>query len=102
MVQSTCSESTERYLLEFKLKNDSSDPDTPKPERLKSLGHLSNQFKKKTRLGSHHSEKKMEFLGQIQRKKPLFIIGKSNQPSNVKTVLTSPRNKLVCSPPCGI
>ena len=46
MVQSTCSESTERYLLKFKLKNDSSDPDTPKPERLKSLGHLSNQLKK--------------------------------------------------------
>ena len=43
-----------------------------------------------TRLGSHHSEK-MEFLRQILRKKPTFVIGNSNQPSHVKTTLTRPR-----------
>ena len=48
----------------FMFENDSSDPYTPKPEKIKkSFGHLSNLLKK-TRLGSHHSEK-TEFLRQI-------------------------------------
>ena len=42
-------------------------------KRLKSFGYLSNHLKK-TRLGSHHSEK-TEFLRQILRKKPTFVIG---------------------------
>ena len=41
-------------------------------KRLKSFGHLSNHLKK-TRLGSHHSGK-TEFLRQILRKKPTFVI----------------------------
>ena len=49
-------------------------------------GHLSNLLKK-TRLGSHHSEK-MEFLRQIQRKKPIYAIGSFNQPSQAKATLT--------------
>ena len=49
-------------------------------KRLKFFGHLSNQLNK-TRMGSHHSEKK-EFLRQILRKKPTFVIGNSNQPSH--------------------
>ena len=83
----------------FTFENDSSDPDTPKPEKIKSFGHLSNHLKK-TRMGSHHSEK-TEFLRQILRKKPTFVIGKSNQPSHVKTTLTRPRKGLVRSPPWG-
>ena len=72
----------------FTFENDSSDPDNPKPEKIKSFDHLSNHLKKKkTRLGSHHSEK-TEFLRQILRKKPTFVIGNSNQPSHVETTLT--------------
>ena len=56
---------------------DSSTPDTPKPEKIKKFWSLIKSFKK-TGLGSHHSEK-MEFLGQIQKKKPTFVIGNSNQ-----------------------
>ena len=41
-------------------------------------------------MGSHHSEK-TEFLGQILRNKPTFVIGNSNQPSHVKT--TDPPSK---------
>ena len=52
----------------FPFENDSSDPDTPKPEKIKkSFGHLSN-FLKKTCLGSNHSEKP-EFLRQEQANK---------------------------------
>ena len=52
----------------FTFENDSSDPDSLKPEKIKkSFGRLSNLLKK-TRLGSNHSEK-TEVLGQIQRKK---------------------------------
>ena len=68
-------------------------------KRLKSFGHLSNHLKK-TRMGSHHSEK-TEFLRQILRKNPTFVIGNSNQPSHVKTTLTRPRKGLVRSPPWG-
>ena len=57
-------------------------------KRLKSFGHLSNNLKK-TRLGSHHSEK-TEFLRQILRKRPTFVIGNSNQHSHVKTTLCCP------------
>ena len=57
-----------------------------KLKRLESFGHLSNLLKK-IHLGSHHSEKK-EFLGQMQRKKPTFVIGNSNQPSHMKTTQT--------------
>ena len=46
----------------YMFEKDSSDPDTPKLKRLKSFGHLSNLLKK-SRLGSHHSEK-TEFLRQ--------------------------------------
>ena len=60
--------------------NDSSDPDTPKPEKIKKVIYQI-MF-----LGSHHSEK-TEFLRQILRKKPTFVIGNSNQPSHVKTTL---------------
>ena len=81
----------------FTFENDSSDPDTLSLKRLKSFGHLSNHLKK-THLGSHHSEK-TEFLRQILRKKPTFVIGNSNQPSHVKTSLTRPREGLVRSPP---
>ena len=42
-------------------------------KRLKSFVYLSNLFKK-TRLRSHHSEK-TEFLRQILREKPTFVIG---------------------------
>ena len=83
----------------FTFENDRSDPDTPKPEKIKkSFGHSSNLLKK--RLGSHHSEK-MEFLRQIQRKKPIYAIGSFNQPSHVKATLTSPLKGLVHSPPWG-
>ena len=58
-------------------------------KRLKSFGHLTNHFKK-TRMGSHHSEK-TELLRQVLRKKPTFVIGNSNQPSHVKMTLTRPR-----------
>ena len=62
---------------------------TPKP---KSFGHLLNLLKK-TRLGSHHSEK-MEFLRQMQRKRPTFAIGNSNKPSHAKATLTCPQKGL--------
>ena len=81
----------------FTFENDSSDTDTLKPEKMKSFGHLSNHLKK-TRLGSHHSEK-TEFLKQILRKKPTFVVGNSNQPPYVKTTLIRPRKGLVRSPP---
>ena len=73
----------------FTFANDSSDPDTPKSERIKKFWS-SIKSNKKTCLGSHHS-KKTEFLRQLQRKKPTFVIGNSNQPSNVKATLTRPR-----------
>ena len=83
----------------FTFENDSSDPYTPKPEKIKSFGHLSNLLKK-TRVGSHHSEK-TEFLRQIQRKKPIYVTGSFNQPSHVKATLTRPLKGLVRSPPWG-
>ena len=84
----------------FTFENDSSDPDTPKPEKIKkSFGHLSNLLKK-THLGSHHTEK-TEFLRQIQRKRPIYVIGSFNQPSHAKATLTHPLKGLVRSPPWG-
>ena len=76
---------------------------------LRRTAQISEKFKKfllfikslkKTCLGSHHSEKR-EFLGQIQRKKPTFVIGNSIQSSHMKTTLTRLGNGLVLSPPCG-
>ena len=72
----------------FTFENDSSDPDTPKSERIKKICSFIKSIKK-TRLGSHHS-KKTEFLRQLQRKKPTFVIGNSNQHSHVKATLTRP------------
>ena len=63
---------------------------TPKPEKIEKFRSFIKSLKK----GSHHSEKK-EFLRQILRKKPTFVIGHSNQPSHVKTTLTRPRKGLV-------
>ena len=81
----------------FTFENDNSDLDSHNLvlslKRLKSFGHLSNHLNK-TRLRSHHSDK-TEFLGQIQKKKPTFVIGDSNQPSRVKTTLTGSRKGLV-------
>ena len=57
-------------------------------------------LKKDARLGSHHSEK-MEFLRQIQRKKPIYAKGSFNQPSQAKATLTRPLKGLVRSPPWG-
>ena len=74
----------------FTFENDSSDhPHTPKPEKIKKFWSFIKSLKK-TRLGSHHSEK-TEFLRQMQRKKPIFVIGNSNQPSHVKATLTRPQ-----------
>ena len=81
------------------IKNDSLDPDTPKPEKIEKFWSFIKSLKK-THMGSYHSEK-TEFLRQILRKKPTFVIGNSNQPSNVKTTLTRPRKGLVRSPPWG-
>ena len=81
----------------FTFKNESSDPDTPKPEKVKKFWSFIKSLKK-TRFGSHHSEK-TEFLRQILTKKPTFVIGNSNQPSHVKTNLTRTRKGLVRSPP---
>ena len=47
-----------------------SDPDTPKPEKIKKFWSYVKSLKK-SRLGSHHIEK-TEFFGQIQRKKALI------------------------------
>ena len=58
--------------------------------KIKKNGHLSNLLKK-TRLGSHHSEK-MEFLRQIPSKKPIYAIGSFfYQPSQAKA--TDPPSK---------
>ena len=68
-------------------------------KKLKSFGHLSNLLKK-TRLGSMRSEK-MEFLRQIQKKKPIYAIGSFNQPSHGKATLTRSLKGLIHSPPWG-
>ena len=84
----------------FTFENDSSDPDSLKPEKIKkSFGRLSNLLKK-TRLGSNHSEK-TEVLGQIQRKKPIYVIGSFYQPSHAKATLIRPLKVLVRSSPWG-
>ena len=57
----------------FTFENDSSDPDTPKPEKIKKFWSFVKSHKN-TRMGSHHSEK-TEFLRHILRKKPTFVIG---------------------------
>ena len=54
----------------FTFENDSLDPDTPKTEEILKKWPFIKSLKK-TRLGSHHSEK-TEFLGQMQRKKKTF------------------------------
>ena len=51
-------------------------------------------------MASHHSEK-AEFLRQMQREKPTFVIGNSNQPSHATATLTCPLKGLVRSPPLG-
>ena len=61
-----------------------------KPEKTKKIWSFIKSLKK-TRLRSHHSEK-TEFLRQILRKKPTFVIGNFNQHSYVKTTLTRPQN----------
>ena len=47
----------------FTFENDSSDPNSPKPEKIKKFLSFVKSLKK-ARLGSHHSEK-TEFLRQI-------------------------------------
>ena len=79
--------------------NKSSDRGTPKPEKIKKFWSCIKSLKK-TRLGSHHSEK-TEFLRQTQRRKPAFVIGNSNQHSHTKTTLTRPQKGLVRFPQWG-
>ena len=50
----------------FSFENDSSDPDTPKPEKIKSFGHLSNLLKKDA--FGIASLRENRILKQIQRK----------------------------------
>ena len=83
----------------FTFENDSSDPDIPKPEKIKKFWSFVKSLKK-TSLGSHQSEK-TEFLRQILRKKPIYIISSSNQPSHVKATLTRPLKGQVRSPQRG-
>ena len=64
----------------FMFENDSSDPDTPKPEKIKKFWLFITSLKN-TCLGSHHSEK-TEFLRQILRKKPTFVIGHLREDSS--------------------
>ena len=81
--------------------NYSSDPDTPKPEKIKKFWSLIlSNLLKKTGLRSLLSEK-TEFLRLLQRKKPTFVIGNPNQPSQAKATLTRPQKGLVCSLPWG-
>ena len=81
-VQKVLSYSYWKYVSNiFTFENESLDSHTPKPEKINKFGHLSNLFKN-TRLGSHRSEK-TELLREMQRKKPTFAIGNSNQPSHV-------------------
>ena len=68
--------------------NDSSDPDTPKPEKIKKFWSFVKSLKKDA---YGITSEKTEFLRQILRKKPTFVIGNSSQPSHVKTTLTRPR-----------
>ena len=72
----------------FTFENNISDPDTPKPGKIKKFLSFIKSLKK-TRLGSHQSEK-TEFLRQMQKKTLAFVIGNSNQPSHAKATLTRP------------
>ena len=81
----------------FMFENDISDPDTPKPEKIKKFWSFIKS-NPKTRLGSYYSEI-TGFSRQILRKKPTFEVSNSNQPSHVKMTLTHHRKGLVRSPP---
>ena len=83
----------------FTFEKDSSDPETPKHEKIKKKALVIFQIFKKGRVCDRL--RKMEFLRQIQRKKPTYAIGSFNQPTHAKATLTSPRKGLVCSPPWG-
>ena len=84
----------------FTFENDSSEPNTPKPEKVKKkFWSLSNLFIK-TRLGSHNSEK-TEFFRLMQREKLTIVTSNSNQPSHAKATLTRSQKGLVSSPLWG-
>ena len=83
----------------FTFENDSSDPDTPKSEKIKKFWSFVKSLKKVafgiTSLGENG------FLREIQRKKPIYARGSSNQPSHAKATLTRPQKGASPFPPCG-
>ena len=83
----------------FTFQNDSSDPDTPKPEKIKKFWSFVKSLKKDAY--GITSLRENGILKTDSKEKPTFVIGNSNQPSHVKTTLTRPRKGLVRSPPWG-
>ena len=81
----------------FTFENDSSDSDTPKPEKIESFGHLSNLLKR--RIWDHITQRKRNSQDRYITEKPLYAIDSSNQPSHAKATPTHPLKGLVRSPP---
>ena len=83
----------------FTFENDSSDPNTPKPEKIKKSWSFIKSFKKDA--FGITSLRENGILKTDAKEKPTFVISNSNQPSQAKATLTRPQKGLVRSPPWG-
>ena len=82
--QSTCAEGIERLTCKI----ESSDPDTPKPEKIKKFWSFIKSIKTDALGITSLGEKGI--LKTDAKKKPTFVIGNSNLPSHAKATLTPP------------
>ena len=83
----------------FTFENDSSDPDTPKPEKIKKFWSFVKSLKKD--VCGIASLRENGILKTDTKEKAKYVTGSFNQPSHVKATLTRPPKGLVRSPPWG-
>ena len=100
-VQKVLKDAYWKYLSNlFTFENDSSDPDTPKLEKIKKKFW---SFVKSLKLDAFGiaSLRENGILKTDTKEKPIYAIGRFNQPSHAKATLTRPLKGLVRSPPWG-
>ena len=85
----------------FTFENDSSDPDSPKPEKIKKFWSFIKSLEKDAFGITSLRENGILMTDSKEKVNICNIRGNPNQPSHVKTTLTRPIKGLVRFPPWG-